>query len=85
LKKKSKSFLALATIASAYLSLTRRSSSKKAIAQEGAPGYGLFLIKKMMEVYGWTIQEAGEPGKGVRFTITIPKTNQNGKENYLIA
>ena len=48
-------------------------------------GYGLYLIKKMMEVYGWTIEEAGEPGKGVRFVVTIPKTNGNGKENYRIA
>jgi signal transduction histidine kinase len=47
-------------------------------------GYGLYLVKRMMEVYGWTIQETGTPGKGARFTITIPKTNQNGKENYRI-
>ena len=47
-------------------------------------GYGLYLIKKMMEVYGWTIQETGEPGRGAQFTITIPKTNQKGKENYQI-
>jgi len=47
-------------------------------------GYGLYLIKKMMEVYGWTIQEIGEPSKGAQFTITIPRTNQNGKENYRI-
>jgi PAS domain S-box-containing protein len=48
-------------------------------------GYGLYLVKRMMEVYSWTIQETGTPGKGAQFTITIPKTNQNGKENYLIA
>jgi PAS domain S-box-containing protein len=48
-------------------------------------GYGLYLVKRMMEVYGWTIQETGTPSKGAQFTITIPKTNQNGKENYLIA
>ena len=48
-------------------------------------GYGLYLIKKMMEVYGWTIQETGEPGKGAKFTVTIPGTGQNGKENYCIA
>jgi two-component system sensor histidine kinase/response regulator len=45
-------------------------------------GYGLYLIKKMMEVYGWTIQETGEPGRGAQFTITIPRTNEKGKENY---
>jgi signal transduction histidine kinase len=38
-------------------------------------GYGLPLIKKMMEVYGWQIEEKGEPGKGAKFVITIPKTH----------
>ncbi|HVP15960.1 MAG TPA: PAS domain S-box protein [candidate division Zixibacteria bacterium] len=45
-------------------------------------GYGLYLIKKMVEVYGWTIQETGEPSKGARFIMTIPHMNQSGKENY---
>jgi hypothetical protein len=27
----------------------------------------------MVAVYGWTITEEGEPGKGVKFVITIPK------------
>jgi PAS domain S-box-containing protein len=45
-------------------------------------GYGLYLVKRMMEVYGWAIQETGTPGKGARFTIAIPKTNKDGKENY---
>jgi len=45
-------------------------------------GFGLFLIRKMIDVYGWTIHETGEPGKGAKFTITIPKLNKNGKENY---
>ena len=48
-------------------------------------GYGLYLIRRMMEIYGWAIQETGESGKGARFVITIPKTNSNGKENYRIA
>jgi len=47
-------------------------------------GYGLYLIRKMMEVYGWTIQETGEKGSGVKFTIAIPMTNQKGRENYQI-
>ena len=38
----------------------------------GSTGFGLFLIKKMMEVYGWSITEEGEPGKGAKFVITIP-------------
>jgi PAS domain S-box-containing protein len=45
-------------------------------------GYGLYLIEKMTEVYGWKIQETGEPGKQAKFMITIPRTNANGKENY---
>ena len=48
----------------------------------GSTGYGLYLIKKMVEVYGWTIKETGEPGKGARFLMTIPKTNESGKINY---
>lgn len=55
---------------------------KEGYSTGGSTGYGLYLIKKMMEVYGWTIQEKGELGKGALFKITIPKTNQNGKENY---
>ena len=51
----------------------------------GGSGYGLYLIERMMEVYSWTIQEDGEPDKGAKFTITIPKLNKNGKENYKIA
>jgi PAS domain S-box-containing protein len=45
-------------------------------------GYGLYLIKKMIEVYGWTIQKTGEPGKGAVFTVTISRTNESGKANY---
>lgn len=40
-------------------------------------GFGLFLTKKMFEVYGWSIKEEGEPGKGAKFVITIP--HQPGK------
>jgi len=50
----------------------------------GSTGFGLFLSKKMMDVYGWTIQETGEAGKGAKFVITIPKVNQRGKENFQI-
>jgi len=45
-------------------------------------GYGLYLIRKMCEVYGWTISETGKQGEGVQFTITIPKINEGGKEIY---
>lgn len=30
-------------------------------------GYGLYLIKRTCEIYGWTLQETGQPGKGVHF------------------
>ncbi|MBE3116747.1 PAS domain S-box protein [Candidatus Bathyarchaeota archaeon] len=47
-------------------------------------GLGLFLIKKIVEAYGWSITEEGEPGKGAKFTIAIPKLNNSGKENFQI-
>lgn len=47
-------------------------------------GYGLYLIKKMMEVYGWTIHETGQPGQGARFLITIPAINEKSKANYTL-
>ena len=50
----------------------------------GSTGFGLFLIRKMVDVYGWQIQEVGEPEKGAKFVLTIPRINQNGKENYQI-
>ncbi len=58
---------------------------KEGFSTGGSTGFGLFLTRKMMDVYRWTIEETGEPGKGARFTITIPKMNQNGQENYHIA
>lgn len=50
----------------------------------GSTGYGLFLSKKMIDVYGWSIKETGEPGQGVRFTITVPMTNRTGQINYQV-
>ena len=57
---------------------------KEGFSTGGSTGFGLFLTKKMIDVYGWAIIEEGEPGKGAKFTITIPKLNKNGKENYQI-
>jgi PAS domain S-box-containing protein len=45
---------------------------KEGFSTGGSTGFGLFLSKKMIEVYGWSIQETGEPGKGAKFVITIP-------------
>jgi PAS domain S-box-containing protein len=47
-------------------------------------GFGLFLIKRIAEAYGWTIQETGKQGQGVQFTMTIPKIGKEGKKNYEI-
>jgi len=50
----------------------------------GSTGYGLFLIKKMIETYGWSILENGVEGKGVRIVIAIPLLSTNGQKNYVI-
>jgi signal transduction histidine kinase len=57
---------------------------KEGFSTGGSTGFGLFLTKKMVDVYGWEIEENGEPGMGAKFTLTIPKLNKNGKENYQI-
>jgi len=47
-------------------------------------GLGLYLIKKMCEVYGWTIKETGKQGEGVRFIMTLPRVNvSEGKPCYI--
>jgi PAS domain S-box-containing protein len=35
-------------------------------------GWGLFLIREILEITGMTITETGDPGKGARFEIQIP-------------
>jgi PAS domain S-box-containing protein len=50
----------------------------------GSTGFGMFLSKKMIDVYGWVIQETGKPDKGARFVITIPEKNKAGQANYQI-
>ncbi|MGD8546320.1 MAG: PAS domain S-box protein, partial [Candidatus Bathyarchaeota archaeon] len=63
-------------------------AKKEKIFHEGygeGSGYGLYLIRKICEVYNWTIQETGECGKGAQFTITIPRTNEEEKENYKLS
>jgi len=60
---------------------------KEKIFKEGygkGTGYGLYLIQKICEVYGWAIQERGKPSKGAQFTMTIPKLTENGKLTYQI-
>jgi PAS domain S-box-containing protein len=36
-------------------------------------GYGLFLVKEILSITGFTIRECGTLGKGARFEIFIPK------------
>ncbi len=55
---------------------------KEGFSTGGSTGYGLFLSRKMIEVYGWQIKETVEPGKGAKFVISIPSVNSNGKETY---
>ena len=35
-------------------------------------GLGLFLTREILDITGITIHEAGEPGKGARFEMTVP-------------
>jgi PAS domain S-box-containing protein len=38
-----------------------------------ATGFSLFFVHDILEISDMTIQENGEPGKGVRFEISVPK------------
>jgi PAS domain S-box len=58
---------------------------EKGFSTGGSTGYGLFLVKKMTDLYGWQIEETGEAGKGARFVITIPHFGGLGQVNYRIS
>ena len=63
-------------------------NKKEKIFEEGdgkGSGYGLYLIRKICEVYGWTILETGKYGKGAQFIMKIPKISTEEKENYKLA
>ncbi len=34
---------------------------------------GLFFVREILDITGITIRETGEPGKGARFEMTVPK------------
>jgi signal transduction histidine kinase len=36
-------------------------------------GLGLALSREILSITGITIKETGEPGKGARFEMTVPK------------
>jgi signal transduction histidine kinase len=46
---------------------------KQGFTTGGSTGFGLFLSKKIIQVYGWSIKEEGEAGKGTKFVMTIPR------------
>jgi len=51
------------------------SESKGQLFQKGfgkGTGFGLYLIKRTCDIYGWTVKENGEPGKGAKFEFCIP-------------
>jgi PAS domain S-box-containing protein len=61
---------------------------KSHLFQEGygaGTGYGLYLIKRICEAYGWAIEETGKEGQGAQFTMTIPKESKDGKKGYEIS
>jgi PAS domain S-box-containing protein len=55
---------------------------KEGLTSGKGSGYGLFMIKRICQVYGWTIRETGKQGKGAQFTMTIPKIDNAGKADY---
>jgi PAS domain S-box-containing protein len=55
---------------------------KVGFSTAGSTGYGLYLIKKMVDIYGWSINEIGEPEQGAKFVVTIPATNSNGNKCF---
>jgi PAS domain S-box-containing protein len=45
---------------------------KQGFSTGGSTGFGLFLSKKIIQVYGWGIKEEGDAGKGTKFVMTLP-------------
>jgi signal transduction histidine kinase len=59
----------------------RSSLFKEGFTSGKGTGYGLFMMKRICEMYGWTIRETGKQGKGARFTIEIPEAKPDGRQN----
>ncbi|MCW3984199.1 MAG: PAS domain-containing sensor histidine kinase [Candidatus Bathyarchaeota archaeon] len=49
---------------------------EKGVTTKGT-GYGLWLIRRICDLYGWSVQERGMCGQGVRFVMTIPNEISN--------
>ncbi|MGD1060586.1 MAG: PAS domain S-box protein [Methanomassiliicoccales archaeon] len=45
---------------------------EKIFTYSSAKNHGLFLSKEILSITGVTITEAGEPGKGAKFVLTLP-------------
>jgi PAS domain S-box-containing protein len=61
---------------------------KSHLFQEGygtGTGYGLYLIKRICEAYGWTIEETSKEGQGAQFTMIVSKKRKDGKKGYEIS
>ena len=41
---------------------------------------GLRMIKRIIDTYGWKLEENGESGVGARFVMKIPENNFRFKE-----
>lgn len=46
-------------------------------------GYGLFLIKKVTEFYGWKIEETSKTGQGAQFIITVSEKDDPNKKYWI--
>jgi signal transduction histidine kinase len=46
----------------------------------GGFGLGLYILREIVEGHGGTVSVASEPGKGARFTVTIPLRDAPGGE-----
>jgi PAS domain S-box-containing protein len=48
----------------------------------GGFGLGLYILREIVEGHGGTVSVASEPGKGARFTVTIPLLGAPDGEGY---
>lgn len=55
---------------------------KQGFTTGGSTGFGLFLSKKIIQVYGWTIREEGTAGKGTKIVMTIPFSPKEGRYRF---
>jgi PAS domain S-box-containing protein len=56
---------------------------KEGFSTGGSTGFGLFLSKKMIDTYGWQIQEIGEASRGAKIMLSVPNQNATGIRNFI--